>query len=118
MTATKLIADVAHLKGLDAQFGAGDTRYPGLKSITAERELDALVIAAPPNFSEATGRAPGDGAVVIWVPGTDRVLVAATDAADKDHYGTAVGEYTSLGEAVAALVPGRRIGVEEEFISV
>ncbi|QSE87315.1 M24 family metallopeptidase (plasmid) [Rhodococcus pseudokoreensis] len=116
--AAKLIADVAHLKGLDAEFGAGDTRYPGLKSIAAERELDALVIAAPPNFSEATGRAPGDGAVVIWVPGTDRVLVAATDAADRDHYGTAVGEYASLGEAVAALVPGRRIGVEEEFISV
>ncbi len=118
VTATELIADVAHLNGLAADFGVGDTRYSRLESLATERELDALVIAAPPNFSEVTGHVPGDGAVAVWVPGTDRILVAASDAADRNHYGTAVGEYASLGEAVTALIPGRRIGVEEEFISV
>lgn len=113
--AGQLIADVPHLQGLTEDFGASDTRYAGLESIAAERGIDGLVLIAPPNFSEVTGLS-GNGDVAVWVPGSDRVFVVTTTGGTR--YGDSIGEYASLGEAVAALVPGRRIGIEEEFISV
>ena len=113
--ATQLIADVPHLRGLTEDFGAADTRYAGLESIAAERGIDGLVLIAPPNFSEVTGLS-GNGDVAVWVPGSDRVFVVTTTGGTR--YGDSIGEYVSLGEAVAALVPGGRIGIEEEFISV
>lgn len=113
--AGQLIADVPHLQGLTEDFGASDTRYAGLESIAAERGIDGLVLMAPPNFSEVTGLS-GNGDVAVWVPGSDRVFVVTTTGGTR--YGDSIGEYASLGEAVAALVPGRRMGIEEEFISV
>ncbi|AYJ50120.1 M24 family metallopeptidase [Rhodococcus sp. P1Y] len=113
--ATQLIADVPHLRGLTEDLGAADTRYAGLESIAAERGIDGLVLIAPPNFSEVTGLS-GNGDVAVWVPGSDRVFVVTTTGGTR--YGDSIGEYVSLGEAVAALVPGGRIGIEEEFISV
>lgn len=113
--AGQLIADEPHLQGLTEDFGASDTRYAGLESIAAERGIDGLVLIAPPNFSEVTGLS-GNGDVAVWVPGSDRVFVVTTTGGTR--YGDSIGEYASLGEAVAALVPGRRIGIEEEFISV
>ncbi|WP_037163565.1 M24 family metallopeptidase [Rhodococcoides fascians] len=113
--ATALISDVPHLQGLTEDFGAADTRFTGLESIAAERGVDGLVVLAPPNFSEITGRS-ARGDVAVWAPGSDRVFVITT--ADASEYGDAVGDYASLAEAVAALVPGKRIGIEEEFMSV
>lgn len=117
-TAGELIADVPHLQGLDGDFGATDTRFARLKSAAAERRLDGLVIAAPPNFSEVTSRAAAAGEIAVWVPDSDRVFVVTTGDIDADRYGAAVAEYASLGQAVRALVPGIRVGIEEEFISV
>ncbi|WP_072805865.1 M24 family metallopeptidase [Rhodococcoides yunnanense] len=115
VAAADLVADIPHLQGLSENFGAEDTRFSGLESIAAERNIDGLVLTAPPNFSEVTGLS-GNGDVAVWVPGSDEVFVVTTG--DGGRYGDAVGDYTSLGEAVAALVPGGRIGIEEEFISV
>lgn len=113
--ASDLIADVPHLQGLSEDFGAADTRFAGLESIAAERAIDALVLLAPPNFSEVTGRS-GNGDIAVWVPGSDRVFVVSNTGGTR--YGHSIGEYASLGAAVAALAPGKRIGIEEEFISV
>ena len=113
--ATELISDTQHLQGLTEDFGAADTRFAGLESIAAERGVDGLVVLAPPNFSEFTGKS-ARGDVAVWAPGSDRVFVITT--ADGSDYGDVVGEHSSLADAVAALVPGERIGIEEEFMSV
>ncbi|GAC70604.1 aminopeptidase P family N-terminal domain-containing protein [Gordonia soli] len=120
--AADLIADVAHLDGLVDEFGAPETRFARLESIAAESRLDAVLVAAPPNFSELTGRAPIPGALALWSPGAEHVLVIAPaddpDAAEVGNLGAVIGEYPSVGAAVSALAPGRRVGVEEDFISV
>lgn len=115
VTAAGLITDVPHLQGLTEDFGTADTRFPGLESIAAEKGIDGMVIVAPPNFSEVTGLS-GNGDVAVWVPGSERVFVVTET--DGDRYGDAIGDYASLGDAVAELVPGGRIGIEEEFLSV
>ncbi|RAL31594.1 aminopeptidase P family N-terminal domain-containing protein [Rhodococcus sp. AQ5-07] len=116
--ATKLISGIEHLKGLEAEFGAPDTRFARLGTIAAENRLDAMLVTAPPNFSEITGRASTEQAFALWIPGAEHVLIITPADADADHHGTPVGEHSSLGEAVAELALGPRVGVEEEFISV
>lgn len=115
--AADLISEVPHLLGLAEHFGTSDTRFTGLESLAAERSIDGLVLLAPPNFSEVTGRA-GIGDCAVWIPGSDQVYVLTNDAVHGGRYGDAIGEYPSLADAVAALAPGKRIGIEEEFISV
>ena len=116
-SAAELIADVPHLQGLTDEFVTSDARFTGLEAVAAERDIDALVLLAPPNFSEVTGK-PGNGDIAVWMPGDEQVYVIRLAVADAGSYGDTVGDYSSLGEAVSTLVPGKRIGIEEEFISV
>ncbi|MFC4560972.1 M24 family metallopeptidase [Nocardiopsis mangrovi] len=117
-TARRLIEDVAHLSGLAEEFTAGkDTRFSALRALAADRSLDALLLAAPPNFTEATGLAQPDGAVALWLAGSDRLVVlAAGDASGVP--GTPGDRFPSIGAAVRAFARGPRIGVEDEWISV
>lgn len=117
-TARRLIENVEHLSGLAEEFTAGeDSRFSGLKALVEDRSLDALLLAAPPNFTEATGFAQPDGAVGLWLAGSDKLLVLAPDETPEVP-GTAVGRFPSVGAAVRALAGGVRTGVEDEWISV
>ncbi|MEU1304493.1 M24 family metallopeptidase [Streptomyces shenzhenensis] len=117
-TARRLIEDVEHLNGLAEEFTAGeDSRFSALKTLVGDRSLDALILAAPPNFTEATGFAQPDGAVALWLAGSDKLLVLAPDGT-AGVSGTAVGRFPSVGAAVRALAGGVRTGVEDEWISV
>ncbi|MFJ8792502.1 M24 family metallopeptidase [Streptomyces sp. NPDC102462] len=117
-TARRLIEDVEHLSGLAEEFTAGeDSRFSGLKALVEDRSLDALLLAAPPNFTEATGFAQPDGAVGLWLAGSDKLMVLAPDETPEVS-GAAVGRFPSIGAAVRALAGGVRTGVEDEWISV
>ncbi|MEU6608425.1 M24 family metallopeptidase [Streptomyces shenzhenensis] len=117
-TARRLIEDVEHLAGLAEEFTAGeDSRFSALKTLVGDRSLDALILAAPPNFTEATGFAQPDGAVALWLAGSDKLLVLAPEGTSGVS-GTAVGRFPSVGAAVRALAGGVRTGVEDEWISV
>ncbi|MEV7869337.1 M24 family metallopeptidase [Streptomyces sp. NPDC088124] len=117
-TARRLIENVEHLSGLADEFGAAhDTRFSALTTLAENDSLDAVLLAAPPNFTEATGFAQPDGAVALWLPGSGRLIVLAPDTAS-GLPGTAVGSFPSTGAAVRALSDGVRTGVEEEWISV
>ncbi|MEU1982339.1 aminopeptidase P family N-terminal domain-containing protein [Nocardia sp. NPDC019395] len=117
-TARRLIADVEHLAGLADEFTAtADTRYSALRALVAERSLDALLIAAPPNFTEVTGVAQPEGAVALWLPGEEKLLVLAPENTDGVP-GVPAGRFGSVGAAVRELAGGPRTGVEDEWISV
>ncbi|MEU6267804.1 M24 family metallopeptidase [Saccharopolyspora shandongensis] len=117
-TARRLIEGVAHLSGLAEEFTAGeDSRFSALKTLVADRSLDALLLAAPPNFTEATGFAQPDGTVALWLAGSDRLVVLAPDGAP-GVAASPVGRFPSIGAAVQALARGMRTGVEDEWISV
>ncbi|TDD39338.1 aminopeptidase P family N-terminal domain-containing protein [Saccharopolyspora elongata] len=117
-TARRLIENVAHLSGLAEEFTAGeDSRFSALKTLVADRSLDALLLAAPPNFTEATGFAQPDGTAALWLAGSDRLVVLAPDGASGVSE-SPVGQFPSIGAAVRELANGVRIGVEDEWISV
>ncbi|WP_030741856.1 M24 family metallopeptidase [Streptomyces sp. NRRL F-5135] len=117
-TARRLIENVEHLSGLAEEFTSDkDSRFSALKTLVGDRSLDALLIAAPPNFTEATGFAQPDGAVGLWLAGPDRLIVLAPEGTSGVP-GAAVGRFPSIGAAVRALAGGARTGVEDEWISV
>ncbi|MFF0222125.1 M24 family metallopeptidase [Streptomyces sp. NPDC004629] len=117
-TARRLIKDIEHLSGLADEFTTGeDSRFSALKTLVGDRSLDALLLAAPPNFTEATGFAQPEGAVGLWLAGSDRLIVLAPEGTSGVS-GAAVGRFPSIGAAVRALAGGVRTGVEDEWISV
>ncbi|WP_063039616.1 aminopeptidase P family N-terminal domain-containing protein [Nocardia grenadensis] len=117
-TARRLIEGVPHLAGLEAEFSSSeDSRFAALEALVADRGLDALLLAAPPNFTEVTGFAQPDGAVALWLAGSGKLLVLAGDEATGIP-GVAIGRYPSVGAAVRELAGGPRTGVEEEFVGV
>lgn len=117
-TARRLIEDVEHLAGLAEQFTVDvDTRFEALRELAEKRSLDALLLAAPPNFSEVTGFAAAEGATALWLAGTNRLLVLAPDGT-AGIPGTPVARFPSTGAAVRALASGARTGVEDEWIGV
>ncbi|MEU0922875.1 M24 family metallopeptidase [Streptomyces malaysiensis] len=117
-TARRLIENVEHLSGLAEEFTAGaDSRFSALKTLVGDRSLDALLLAAPPNFTEATGFAQPDGAVALWLAGSDKLIVLAPEGTSGVS-GAAIGRFPSIGAAVRALAGGVRTGVEDEWISV
>jgi Xaa-Pro aminopeptidase len=117
-TARRLIENVEHLSGLGEEFTAGeDSRFSALKTLVGDRSLDALLLAAPPNFTEATGFAQPDGAVGLWLAGSDKLIMLAPEGTS-GLSGAAVGQFPSVGAAVRALAGGVRTGVEDEWISV
>lgn len=116
--ARRLIESVEHLDGLADELTATvDTRFTALTALARERGLDAVLLAAEPDYTEATGRAGPDGAVAVWLPATERLLVLAPEGGP-GLPGTVVGAYPSVGAAVVALGPGPRVGVEEEFVGI
>ncbi|WP_063060926.1 M24 family metallopeptidase [Nocardia sienata] len=117
-TARRLIADVEHLAGLADEFSATtDSRFAALRALVADRSLDALLIAAPPNFTEVTGIAQPDGAVALWLAGAEKLLILAPeDTAEVP--GVPVGRFASVGAAVRELARGPRTGVEDEWIGI
>ncbi|MFD9177647.1 M24 family metallopeptidase [Streptomyces diastaticus] len=117
-TARRLVADVPHLSGLAEEFTSGeDSRFSALRELAAERSLDSVLLAATPNFTEATGRAQPHGAVALWLDGPERLLVLLPEGAG-ELPGAPVGRYPSVGAAVRELASGTRTGIEEEWISV
>lgn len=117
-TARRLIEGVPHLAGLEAEFtSTEDSRFSALEALAADRGLDALLLAAPPNFTEATGFAQPEGAVALWLAGSRKLLVLAGDGTTGIP-GAPIGRYPSVGAAVRELAGGPRTGVEEEWISV
>ncbi|WP_329391222.1 M24 family metallopeptidase [Streptomyces sp. NBC_01716] len=117
LTARRLIENVEHLTGLAEEFTTGDdSRFSALKTLAGDRSLDALLLAAPPNFTEATGFPQPDGAVGLWLAGPEKLIVLAPDGTPGVS-GTAVGRFPSIAAAVRALTDGVRTGVEEEWIS-
>ncbi|MCK1797305.1 M24 family metallopeptidase [Streptomyces sp. XM4193] len=117
-TARRLIEGVGHLDGLAQEFTHDrDTRYSALASLAAQRSVDAVLLAATPNFTEVTGFAQPPGALALWTAPEGRLLVLAPEGAGEVP-GTVVGRYAGTGAAVRELAPGLRIGVEEEWIDV
>ncbi|GAA2614240.1 M24 family metallopeptidase [Streptomyces axinellae] len=117
-TARRLIENVEHLSGLAEEFTADqDSRFSALKTLVGDRSLDALLLAAPPNFTEATGFTQPDGAVGLWLAGSDKLIVLAPEGTSGVP-GAAVGQFPSIGAALRDLASGVRTGVEEEWISV
>lgn len=120
--AAQLVAGIAHLDGIETEFGAPETRFRGLASIAAERSIDACLIAAPPNFTEATGLPCLPGAAALWRPESDTVLIFSIDEGDghdaEQAYGPAIGESASLAAAITTGAADLRVGVEEEWVSV
>ncbi|MEV5646743.1 M24 family metallopeptidase [Nocardia sp. NPDC052254] len=116
--ARRLIDGVEHLTGLAEEFTTDtDTRFPALTALARERALDAVLLTATPNYTEATAAAQPAGAVAVWLPATERLIVLAPeDTAEVP--GTPIGHYSGIGAALAALRPGPRLGVEEEFIGI
>lgn len=116
--ARRLIEGVEHLDGLAAELSAAeDTRFAGLTALARERALDAVLLAATPNVTEAIGHAQPAGSVAVWLPETERLVLLAPEGAPGVP-GAAAGTYPSVGAAVRALSPGARTGVEEEFIGI
>lgn len=117
-TAARLIRDVPHLVGLEDELSHDkDRRYSALHELTAECSLDALLIAATPNFTEVTGMRQSEGAAALWLPGSERLLLLVPEK-DSSIGEIPVGRFASVGEAVRELSDGPRVGVEEEWISV
>lgn len=115
-TAKRLIQDVSHLAGLADELGSDeDTRFTALQSLVSERELDAVLLASPPNFSEAIGHPSARGQVALWTANDQKLYVLAPE----DSYGVIgkpVGRFSSLGAGILGLAQGNRLGVEEEWI--
>ncbi|MFI6703537.1 aminopeptidase P family N-terminal domain-containing protein [Streptomyces sp. NPDC050509] len=117
-TARQLIENIEHLDGLAAEFTTDqDSRYSALKTLVEDRALDALLLAAPPNFTEATGIPQPDGAVALWLANSNRLIVLTPDGTDKVS-GADIGRFPSTGAATRALAGTARTGVEEEWISL
>lgn len=118
--ATQLVSGIPHLDGISSEFGATDTRFGTLASLAAERSIAGFLVAAPPNFTELTGLRWIPGAVALWRPESDTVLVFTTRDGNNQSadqiYGPATGETDCLAAAVDA--SGERIGIEEEWVSV
>lgn len=116
--ARRLIEGVEHLGGLaDELSAAEDTRFSALTALAHERALDAVLLTATPNYTEVTGHAQLPGAAAVWLPGAERLVVLAPQGTP-DLPGALIGEYPSVGAAVAGVSPGTRTGVEEEFIGI
>lgn len=114
--AKRLIEDVEHLSGLDREIQSeADTRYTALQSLAKDRGLDAVLISAPPNFSEVVGAKQGEGQLALWSAQDQRLYVLAPESAHGIG-GTPVGRFAGFGAGVVALAHGNQIGVEEEWI--
>ncbi|WP_280462191.1 M24 family metallopeptidase [Nocardia carnea] len=117
-TARRLIDGVEHLAGLEKEFTTTeDSRYSALRSLSDDRSLDALLLAAPPNFTEATGFAQPDGAVAVWLAGSEKLLVLIPEGGAAAP-GAPIGRFASVGAAVRELARGPRTGVEDEWIGI
>ncbi|MBB5156399.1 M24 family metallopeptidase [Saccharopolyspora phatthalungensis] len=116
-TARRLIKGVPHLADLSTELASDkDSRFEALSALAADRSLDSLVLAAPPNFTEVTGFSQPEGAVALWVGETNRLFVLAPNGTTNVP-GTPVGRFASVGAGVLALSNGTRVGVEDEWIS-
>lgn len=115
--ARTLIDGIEHLAGLAEEFTSDvDTRYSGLELLADELGVDGFLLASPPNFSEATGLEADESTVALWSRGADAVLLIA--AADRtDIPGVPQGRFDSVAHAVEQLLDGRKLGVEEQWIS-
>ena len=115
-TAKRLIQDVDHLSGLAKEIQSEtDTRYEALQSLATNESLDAVLISAPPNFSEVVGARQGGDQLALWSAHDEKLYVLAPETAHGVG-GTPVGRFAGYGAGVVALAHGAQIGVEEEWI--
>ena len=115
-TAKRLIKDVDHLSGLDKEIQSEtDTRYTALQALAQDKALDAVLISAPPNFSEVVGTRSVEGQLAVWSAHDEKLYVLAPETA-YGVGGTPVGRFSGFGAGVVALAHGNQIGVEEEWI--
>lgn len=115
-TATRLIEGIGHLSGLGKEIQSEtDTRYTALQTLAKDKNLDAVLISAPPNFSEVVGARQGEDQLAMWSAHDEKLYVLAPETAHGVG-GTPVGRFSGFGAGVAALAHGNQIGVEEEWI--
>ncbi|WP_125098293.1 M24 family metallopeptidase [Leucobacter chromiireducens] len=113
--ASRVIAGVSHLTGLDTHFDAGtDTRFSGLAAVAERLGVDAILISSDPNYSEATGTAREGGTRALWSQADGRLVVIADRELD-DAHGAPIASYDSAAQAILAHAGGSRIALEEQW---
>ena len=114
---SKIVANFTGLDGIETYFtDEVDTRFTALAQAADELGVSGLYISAPPNFSEVTGVSATDKLGALWVPGSGKVYIIA----DGDEYGVnglPSRQFSSRATAIEALLSGKKVGVEEEWIS-
>lgn len=116
-TATRLIVEVEHLDGLDKEIQSQtDTRYSALQALAKDSGLDAVLISAPPNFSEVVGTQQNEDQLAVWSAQDEKLYILAPETAHGVS-GTPIGRFAGFGAAAVALAHGNQIGVEEEWIT-
>jgi len=115
--ASRLVDEIPHLHGLSNHLNLElDTRFSSLKDLAHQMEVEALLISAPPNFSELTGLEAHFGSHVLSLPGLERiVLLTTTERPEMESRGA--GAFASLSEAVLQVAQTDRVAVEEQWIS-
>lgn len=105
------------LDGIDEYFTSEvDTRFTALAEIASSLGASGVYLAAPPNFSEVTASADNEALGALWIPGHGKVYVVA-DASAYGVVGTPVGVFANRAEAIAVLLGGGVLAVEEEWIT-
>lgn len=112
----KLVQNVPHLDGLVEELTLDeDTRYSELRSIAGAENVDAVLLGAPPNFSEVTGLAQSEDTYALWLQAEKRVVVIAP-ASTTNIPLRPLGRFASLGHAVQSISPGASLAVEEQWL--
>ncbi|WP_336646847.1 M24 family metallopeptidase [Microbacterium sp. USHLN186] len=114
--ATKLVSEVAHLRSLSKHVGSpADTRFIALRELLASSGEDALLVSSPPNYSELSAMSHRPGSWVLFVPASDTLYQLNEITGDVDAHDSQT--YSSLPAAVRELVAGRRLAIEEQYLS-
>lgn len=113
--AARLIADVPHLAGLEADLGADtDNRFDGLTSLGEELGVTAALLSSPPNFTEVTGTRAQPDEIALWLADGNRVLVIA-DASNRGVAGTPLGSFDSAADAIHHFAGDAHVAFEEQW---
>lgn len=113
--ARRLINDLDHLAGLEADLGHdADSRYSGLGDVARELDVNALLLSSAPNVSEVTGHRAVDGVAALWLADGGRLLLVAEEGV-RSVAGTPVSRHESVAEAIATYTGPARIGFEEQW---
>lgn len=92
-----------------------DSRFALLDATLDDLGAGAVLLGAPPNVSELTGRPPVADAFAFYARGADEVFLLAP-ITEHGVYGDYVGRFSDLAAAATDLADGASIAVEEGWI--